>query len=95
MLFRSSSAASSTLVDMSESGRESPDDTESLSAMVTALSLSPMLSSARGTGSIFEAPLGQHNRADDGDVPFPTPDGEGKTYEIGVHMTNAWFVPLF
>ena len=88
-----SSAVPTTLVDVFESGRQSPD-TASLSEMLTALSLSPTLSSIRGTESIAERPPGHHNILP-GDIPFPTPDGEGKTYEIGVHTMNAWSVPCF
>ena len=84
--------ASSTLVGGDESGRESPDDTASLSEMMSELSFSV---STQDTGSALAHPQDHNNGAQAGDVPFPTPDGEGKTYEIGVHTTDAWFVPHF
>ena len=87
-----SSAASVTLVDTLS---HQSLDVESLEEMITALSLSrpPTPSSPQSTGSIAGRPPQHHNIAQAGNIPFPTPDGEGKTYEIGVHRTNAWFVP--
>lgn len=90
----SESAVSATLVDVHEPGPHSPD-MASLSEILTTLSLSPTPSSPRGTDSNAGRPPGHHNVAQPGDIPFPTPDGEGKTYEIGIHTTNAWFVPRF